>query len=72
MRTIFYGAIVFVILQHPAYSIDRLKCGGTEPFWNAQLSDSQVVFDLAWRRAQNSLQCATLQGCRRHTSGLLS
>ena len=48
MRTIFYAAIVFFfILQHPAYSIDRLKCGGTEPFWNAQLSDIQVIFDLA-------------------------
>jgi hypothetical protein len=45
MRLTFYAAIVFVILQQPAYSIDRLKCGGTEPFWDAQLSDGQVVFD---------------------------
>jgi len=45
MRLTFYTGIACVILQQPAYSIDRLKCGGTEPFWDARLSDGQVVFD---------------------------
>lgn len=47
MRTIFSAGIALVMVQHAAYAIDRLKCGGTEPFWDAQLSDSQVVFDLS-------------------------
>ena len=46
MRLTFYAAIAFVILQQPAYSIERLKCGGTEPFWDAQLLNGQVVFNL--------------------------
>jgi uncharacterized membrane protein len=50
MRTIFSAVIVLGILQHPAYSIERMKCGGTEPFWDAQLSDSQVIFGISGGR----------------------
>ena len=46
MRTTFAAAIALVILQHPAYSIERMECGGTEPFWDAKLSDTQVIFAL--------------------------
>jgi uncharacterized membrane protein len=63
MRTTFVAAIALVILQYPAYSIERMKCGGTEPFWDAQLSDSQVIFNA--RRAKNNVRLATLQGCQR-------
>jgi uncharacterized membrane protein len=50
MRTTFAAAISLVILQYPAYSIERMKCGGTEPFWDAQLSDSQVIFNTPGER----------------------
>jgi uncharacterized membrane protein len=45
MRTI-AAAIALIILQNPAYSIERMECGGTEPFWDAKLSDTQVIFAL--------------------------
>jgi uncharacterized membrane protein len=47
MRALLFVVIALVIPQHPAYSIERMKCGGTEPFWDAQLSDSQVTFGLS-------------------------
>jgi uncharacterized membrane protein len=50
MRTLFFAVIALVILQHPTHSFERLKCGGTEPFWDAQLSDSQVTFGLSGGR----------------------
>jgi len=50
MRTTFAAAIALVILQYPAYSIERMECGGTEPFWDAKLSDSQVIFRLGVER----------------------
>ena len=50
MRTTFAAAIALVILQCPAYSIERMRCGGTEPFWDVQLSDSQVIFSVPGER----------------------
>jgi uncharacterized membrane protein len=50
MRTTFAAAIALVILQYPAYSIERMECGGTEPFWDAKLSDSQVIFHVSGGR----------------------
>jgi uncharacterized membrane protein len=47
MRTMFAAGIALLILQHSAFSIEKMECGGTEPFWDAQLSDSQVVLDLS-------------------------
>src|SRR5262245_53773624 len=44
------GLVGLLTGQYPAYSIERMKCGGTEPFWNAQLSDSQVIFNLSGER----------------------
>jgi len=46
LRTIVPAAIAIVLLQHPAYPVD-MKCSGTEPFWDAQLSDKQIIFGLA-------------------------
>jgi hypothetical protein len=46
MCTIFAAGIV-LILEHSAYSIERMECGGTEPFWDAKLSDTQVIFALS-------------------------
>jgi uncharacterized membrane protein len=48
MRTMFAAAIV-LILQHSAYSIERMECGGTEPFWDAKLSDTQMIFAFGGR-----------------------
>lgn len=45
MYTILAVGIVLVLLQHAAYSIETMECGGTEPFWGAKLSDSQVMFN---------------------------
>jgi len=39
-----FAAGIVLILQHSAYSIERMECGGTEPFWDAKLSDTQVIF----------------------------
>jgi uncharacterized membrane protein len=44
MRTMFAAGIALLILQHSAFSIEKMECSGTEPFWDAQLSDSQVDF----------------------------
>jgi uncharacterized membrane protein len=46
MRTLFATGMV-LILQHSAYSLERIDCGGTEPFWDAKLSDTQVIFALS-------------------------
>jgi uncharacterized membrane protein len=46
MRTLFATGIV-LILQQSAYSLERIDCGGTEPFWVAKLSDTQVIFALS-------------------------
>jgi uncharacterized membrane protein len=43
--TIFVAA--FAVLQSSADAIEKMKCGGTEPFWDAQLADSQVTFGLS-------------------------
>jgi uncharacterized membrane protein len=45
--TIFIAGAAFAILQSSAYAIEKLNCGGTEPFWDAQLADRQVTFDLS-------------------------
>jgi uncharacterized membrane protein len=50
MRPLLFVVIALVIPQHPAYSIERMKCGGTEPFWDAQLSNNQVTFGLSGGR----------------------
>src|SRR5215468_9469449 len=42
IRTIFAGGLI-LILQHPASAIEAMECGGTEPFWDAKLSDTQVT-----------------------------
>ena len=50
MRALLFVVIALVTPQHPAYSIERMKCRGTEPFWDAQLSDRQVTFGLSGGR----------------------
>jgi uncharacterized membrane protein len=45
----FAAGVALLILQHSAYSIEKMECGGTEPHWDAQLSDSQVILDLSGR-----------------------
>jgi uncharacterized membrane protein len=38
---------IFVfMLVSPAYAIEKMDCVGTEPFWNATLSDDQVAFEV--------------------------
>jgi uncharacterized membrane protein len=54
LRTSIHGFLITMVtayaallmLQQPAYSIERMECGGTEPFWDAILSDRQVTFNL--------------------------
>jgi uncharacterized membrane protein len=45
--TILSLVLLSLILQSSAHGIEKLKCGGTEPFWDAQLADNQVTFDLS-------------------------
>ena len=45
-----FAAALVSILQHSAYAIERMECGGTEPFWDAKLSDTRVTFTLPGER----------------------
>jgi uncharacterized membrane protein len=41
-----FVAVIFAILQSSAYAIEKMKCVGTEPFWDAELTDKQIIFGL--------------------------
>ena len=45
MRAMAAG-IALAILTNSAFSIEKMECGGTEPFWDAKLADGRVTFKL--------------------------
>jgi len=49
IRTGFAAAFI-LFLQPAAHAIETMECGGTEPFWDAKLSDTRVTFTLPGER----------------------
>ena len=44
--TIFVAGAAIAILQSSAHAMEKMKCLGTEPFWDAQIADRQITFGL--------------------------
>jgi uncharacterized membrane protein len=42
---VFLG-LVFVSAMPASAAIEKMECGGTEPFWSGVISDQQVTFEL--------------------------
>lgn len=42
-----FPLLVLLLIPGSAYAIEKIECGGTEPFWDATLTNGQVTFKLA-------------------------
>lgn len=38
---------LLLLIAKPALAIEKLECGGTEPFWSAVLAEQQITFELS-------------------------
>jgi uncharacterized membrane protein len=36
-----------LLIANPALAVEKLECGGTEPFWSGVLTDQQITFELS-------------------------
>jgi uncharacterized membrane protein len=42
-----YPIPLLVLIVDPVFAIEKLECGGTEPFWSAVFADQQITFELS-------------------------
>jgi hypothetical protein len=64
MRTLFATGMV-LILQHSAYSLERIDCGGDGAVLGRKTLRHSGDLCFIRQRTQNDLPHATLQACRR-------
>jgi uncharacterized membrane protein len=45
-----YLALILFLTSNSAFAMEKMQCGGTEPFWDVTLTDQLVIFDLSGDR----------------------
>jgi uncharacterized membrane protein len=44
-----YLMFLSALIASPALAVEKMECGGTEPFWSAVISDQQITLELSGR-----------------------
>jgi len=55
---------LLVLIVDPVFAIEKLECGGTEPFWSAVFADQQITFELSGDQQQDVFEAGLCPGGR--------